>query len=657
MNDSSKRQPEKPICIGVLAHVDAGKTTLSEQLLYRAGVTRAPGRVDHGNTLLDTDEIERTRGITVFSNQAWFCWQGRRFTLMDTPGHADFAAETERTLSVLDMAVLVIDGSAPIPAHTAALFRLLSREYRVPTVLFVNKTDLAGYDETRALSQISQRLTPDFVRVENGAPDFEQLALLHDDFLESYLAGAATPQAAWRALGQRPGACPLMTGAALAGLGVEALLDALAQWAAALPSACQPDAPLKAWVYQVRHAANGERVAFLKITQGTLRPRDMFHFDGGTEKVNQIRLYQGERFTAVDAALPGDAVGVTGLLTPKCGQQLSDGGLSGEQARFRLTPVLSARVEPPKGIAPAQLLEKLRVLEDEDPLLGVGWDAAHGVVTVQVMGTVQTEVLAQVLQNRFGLAAQFLPPLVLYKETIASPVVGCGHYEPLRHYAEAHLRLAPAPRGSGIAFQSQCHVDDLPLNYQNLIRTHVFERAHKGVLTGSPLTDVQITLLSGRAHLKHTEGGDFREAVYRAIRQGLMKAQSVLLEPFYRFFITVPADCLGRVMTDVAALHGACEPPEPLGAEARIAGRGPVSTFMAYAAQLRASTHGRGVIQLQPDGYDLCHNPDEVLRELAYNCGADTQNPAGSVFCSHGAGYAVPWDEADGLMHLPVEAP
>ena len=406
----------------------------------------------------------------------------------------------------------------------------------------------------------------------------------------------------------------------------------------------------------MRHAANGERVTFLKIMQGTLRPRDTFRFGDSVEKVNQLRLYQGERFTAAGEALPGDAVGVTGLVTPKCGQQLANGTLGLERARFRFVPVLAARVEPPNGVAPAQLMEKLRILEDEDPLLGVSWDAAHSAVTVQVMGTVQTEVLAQVLENRFGLAVRFLPPLVLYKETIVSPVVGCGHYEPLRHYAEAHLRLEPAPRGSGVAFQSQCHVDVLPLNYQNLIRTHVFERAHKGVLTGSPLTDVRITLLSGKAHLKHTEGGDFREATYRAIRQGLMKAQSVLLEPFYRFSITVPADCLGRVMTEVAALCGACEPPEHLGGEVRIAGRGPVSTFMAYAAQLRASTHGRGAIQLQPDGYDLCYNPDEVIRELAYNCGADTPNPAGSVFCSHGAGYSVPWNEADGLMHLPVEA-
>lgn len=649
----------RPLAVGILAHVDAGKTTLSEQLLYRAGVTRAPGRVDHGDTLLDADEIERARGITVFSNQAWFSWQGQRFTLMDTPGHADFAAETERALSVLDMAVLVIDGTAAIPAHTASLFELLCRQYGVPCVLFVNKTDLAGYDEARVLSQIAARLTPGFVRIQNGVPDFEQLALLHDSFLETYLAGQATPQAAWRALAGRPGPCPLLTGAALAGLGVDALLDALVCLAGAMPEpgGMGPDAPFRAWVYQVRHAANGERVTFLKITQGTLRPRDVFRFGDSVEKVNQLRLYQGERFTTVEKALPGDAVGVTGLSATKCGQQLADGALGGERARWRFMPVLAARVEPPKGVAPAQLMEKLRILEDEDPLLGVSWDAAHGAVTVQVMGAVQTEVLAQVLQNRFGLSVRFLPPLVLYKETIAAPVVGCGHYEPLRHYAEAHLRLSPAPRGSGVSFQSQCHVDDLPLNFQNLIRTHVLERAHRGVLTGSPLTDVQITLLSGRAHLKHTEGGDFREATYRAVRQGLMKAQSVLLEPFYRFSITVPADCLGRVMTEVASLCGACEPPEHAGGEARIAGRGPVSTFMAYAAKLRAATHGRGNIQLQPDGYDLCHNPDEVIRELAYHCGADTQNPSGSVFCSHGAGYAVPWNEADGLMHLPVEAP
>lgn len=645
-----------PCTIGILAHVDAGKTTLSEQILYRTGVLRAPGRVDHGDTAMDTDEIERTRGITVFSNQAWFDLQGQRFTLMDTPGHADFAAETERALSVLDRAVLLIDGSADIPAHTAALFRLLTREHRVPTVLFVNKTDLVSYRKEYASQQIAAKLTDRTVDIANGTPDFEQLSMVDDAFCEAYLSGAATADMAWRTLSEHADICPVLRGAALSGVGVDALLGALLQLASHAPASHHmPDDMLRAAVYQVRHAANGERVTFLKIESGTLRPRDVFRFGDVTEKINQVRLYRGERFTLAEAATRGDVVGVTGLSTPVCGARLVGDTQSDTQTQRRFTPVLSARVEPPAGVAPAQLLAKLRILEDEDPMLHVGWDAAHGVVTVQVMGAVQTEVLTQVLANRFGMQARFFPPLVLYKETLAAPVVGCGHYEPLRHYAEAHLRLSPAPRGSGITFDSQCHVDTLALHYQNLIRTHVFEKAHKGVLTGSPLTDVHITLLSGRAHLKHTEGGDFREATYRAIRQGLMKGRCVLLEPFYRFTLTLPMDCLGRAMTDITSLFGSYDAPETIGGEVRLCGRGPVRTFMDYPTVLRACTHGKGDIQLEACGYDLCHNPNEVIEELAYDCGADTQNPTGSVFCSHGAGFAVNWDEADGYMHLEIE--
>jgi len=347
-------------------------------------------------------------------------------------------------------------------------------------------------------------------------------------------------------------------------------------------------------------------------------------------------------------------VAVTGLSSPKCGQRIQGDTLA-EGASFRTTPVLAARVEPPKGVAPAQLLEKLRILEDEEPMLGVSWDAAHGAVLVQIMGTVQTEVLSQVLLSRFGMQVTFLPPLVLYKETVSKPVVGCGHYEPLRHYAECHLLLEPGERGKGITFDSRCHVDDLPLPFQKLICSHVFERTHKGVLTGSPLTDVKVTLLSGKAHLKHTEGGDFRECVYRALRQGQMKGQNALLEPFYRFTFTLPMDSLGRAMTDITSMFGSYDAPEHLGEDVRITGRGPVRTFMDYPTVLRAYTHGKGGVQLQPDGYDLCHNPDEVIAEMAYDCGADVQNPTGSVFCSHGAGYYVNWDEADALMHLPVE--
>ena len=639
--------------LGILAHVDAGKTTLSEQILFRTGAIRSAGRVDHGDTALDTDAIERARGITVFSDQAWFELDGRRFTLMDTPGHVDFAAEAERALLALDMAVVLVDGGSGVQAHTSALFKL-TETYQVPTLFFINKIDLPSFDAKKIAAQMETRLSEACVYIRDGVPDAEQLAVLDDDFCERYLMGEASDADAWDSLAKlfaRRAAFPVLYGAALSGQGIEALLDALkrlAQWE-------EPSAEgLEALVYKVRREASGDRVVYLKLKSGTLHTRDAFRFGDAVEKVHQIRLYRGGSFITVDEAHAGDAVGVTGLAVPRCGDRIVGDGLA-EAASFHTTPVLAARVEPPAGVAPAMLLEKLRILEDEEPMLGVSWDAAHSAVTVQVMGTVQTEVLTQLMENRFGMKVTFLPPLVLYKETLAAPVVGCGHYEPLRHYAETHLLLSPAPRGSGMGFDSRCHVDDLTINYQSLIRSHVFERTHKGVLTGSPLTDVHVTLLSGKAHLKHTEGGDFRETVYRAIRQGLMKGQSVLLEPFYRFTFTVPQDCLGRVMTDVTSLFGSYDAPEMLGEDVRVSGRGPVRTFMDYPTTLRAFTHGKGSVQLQPDGYDLCHNPDEVIAEIGYDCGADTENSPGSVFCSHGAGYLVNWDEADSYMHLPVE--
>ncbi|MBP3647912.1 MAG: TetM/TetW/TetO/TetS family tetracycline resistance ribosomal protection protein [Clostridia bacterium] len=642
-----------PRTLGILAHVDAGKTTLSEQILYRTGAIRALGRVDHGDTALDTDLIERERGITVFSDQAWFDWNGRRFTLIDTPGHVDFAAEAERALTALDMAVLIVDGGSGVQAHTAALFEL-AQTYHVPTVLFVNKTDLPSYDADRLEKQLASRLNANFVEILQGAPDAEQLAVLDDAFCERYLMGETDENDAWQSLAalfaQRK-AFPVLKGAALSGQGVEELLSALERLAGDEKA---DDSVFDALVYKVRRETNGDRVVYLKIKSGTLRARDAFRFGDSVEKVHQIRLYRGASYTTCDEAHAGDTVGVTGLSTPRCGDRISGDTLR-DSLSMRITPVLSARVEPPQGVAPAVLLEKLRILEDEEPMLGVAWDAAHSAVTVQVMGTVQTEVLTQLMENRFGMKVRFLPPLVLYKETIASPVVGCGHYEPLRHYAETHLLLTPGKRGSGIDFDSRCHVDDLTINYQAQIRSHVFERVHKGVLTGSPLTDIHFSLLSGRAHLKHTEGGDFREATYRAIRQGLMKADCVLLEPFYRFVFTVPADCLGRAMTDITSMFGTYDAPEHLGDEVRISGRGPVRTFMDYPTALRAYTHGKGGVQLQPDGYDLCHNRDEVIAEIGYDCGADVQNSPGSVFCSHGAGFLVNWDEADSWMHLPVE--
>ena len=640
----------------VMAHVDAGKTTLCEQLLLASGALRRAGRVDHGDTALDVDPIERERGITVFSGQAWLAWQGRRLTLIDTPGHVDFASETARALTAADLCVLVVDGTARVDAHTAALFALAA-ERGLPTLLFLNKTDLPGFSLPDALQRLRERLAPQLVPVSDGAPDIDALSLLDDGFLERCLEGTPSTDDAWdtlAALFARRGAFPVLSGAALRGQGVSELLDAVARLSGALPEPPADGAP-EALVYQVRRDPSGERVCFLMVLAGTLRPRDAFDLPAGTEKIHQLRLYRGAAFTPANEARAGDVVGATGLTAPRCGDVLRPDGLAPSPAPAQ--PVLAVRVEPPEGTPPTRLMECLRLLEDEDPALCVAWDAEHACATVRVMGPVQIEVLARLLQERFGLDARLLPPHVLYRETIAAPAVGCGHYEPLRHYAEAHLLLSPGPRGSGVTFDSRCHVDDLPAPYQSLIRTHVLEREHRGVLTGAPLSDVRVTLLSGRAHLKHTEGGDFRQAVYRAIRQALMKAGCVLLEPYYRFSLTVPAEHVGRVMTDLAAMGADCGAPETQGACARLSGRGPVAALMDYPAALRALTHGEGEISLLPDGYDPCRDPAPAVQAAAYDPGADTDNPAGSVFCSHGAGYFVPWDEADALMHLPVEQP
>ena len=640
----------------VMAHVDAGKTTLCEQLLLASGALRRAGRVDHGDTALDVDPIERERGITVFSGQAWLAWQGRRLTLIDTPGHVDFASETARALTAADLCVLVVDGTARVDAHTASLFALAA-ERDLPTLLFLNKTDLPGFSLPDALQRLRERLAPQLVSVSDGAPDIDALSLLDDGFLERCLEGTPSTDDAWdtlAALFARRGAFPVLSGAALRGQGVSELLDAVARLSGALPEPPADGAP-EALVYQVRRDPSGERVCFLKVLAGTLRPRDAFDLPGGAEKIHQLRLYRGAAFTPANEARAGDVVGATGLTAPRCGDVLRPDGLTPSPAPAQ--PVLAVRVEPPEGTPPTRLMECLRLLEDEDPALCVAWDAEHACATVRVMGPVQIEVLARLLQDRFGLDARLLPPHVLYRETIAAPAVGCGHYEPLRHYAEAHLLLSPGPRGSGVTFDSRCHVDDLPAPYQSLIRTHVLEREHRGVLTGAPLSDVRVTLLSGRAHLKHTEGGDFRQAVYRAIRQALMKAGCVLLEPYYRFSLTVPAEHVGRVMTDLAAMGANCGAPETQGACARLSGRGPVAALMDYPAALRALTHGEGEISLLPDGYDPCRDPAPAVQAAAYDPGADTDNPASSVFCSHGAGYFVPWDEADALMHLPVEQP
>ena len=645
-------QRKRSFTIGILAHVDAGKTTLSEQILFRTGALRALGRVDKGDTAMDTDQIERERGITVFADQAVFEHKGRRYTLIDTPGHVDFAAEAERALAALDAAVLLVDSSGGVRPHAVMLARL-AKKWNVPVVLFLNKCDLASADPERAMEQAAQRLETELIPLP---ADPERIAEVDEEFLEKYLSGDFTDEDCRLALSRAfysGAAMPVLKGSAMTGEGVDALLDALHRL---LPEEFTQDGVLDAQVYKVRRDAKGKRVTFVRLTSGRLSPRDTFAFGDQVEKIHEIRIYRGNRYELADEALPGDAVGLTGLTVPRCGDRLQDAGgvktVTGSTV-FETQPALAAKVSALDGTNDSAMMEKLRLLEDEDPQLGVTYDVSTKEILVRVMGPVQLEILESLLLTRFGIRASFSPPRVLYKETIAEPVMGYGHYEPLRHYAETNLRMEPAPRGSGISFESECHVDDLTVNYQNLIRTHVFERAHRGVLTGAELTDVKVVLIAGRAHLKHTEGGDFREATYRAIRQGLMNAKSVLLEPYYRFEILVPSASSGRVMSDIPAMAGEFDPPETLGEDVRIRGRGPVATFADYSLALRSFTHGEGSAMFMMDGYDVCHNAEEVIAQAGYDPGADTEQPASSVFCSHGAGFNVPWNEAESWMHCP----
>lgn len=640
--------------IGILAHVDAGKTTLSEQILFRTGAVRALGRVDKGDTTLDSDQIERERGITVFSDQAVFEHGGHRYTLIDTPGHVDFAAEAERALSALDAAVLLVDSTSGVRPHAVMLARL-AKQRNVPLVLFLNKCDLPASNVERAVEQAKQRLECELVMMP---ADPERVAEIDEEFLELYLEGEASDEDCRQALIRafRAGdAVPVLSGSAMTGHGVEELLETLDMLMEDADEKLAEE-PLNAVVYKVRRDPKGKRAVYVKLRAGKLAPRDSFAFGDQVEKIHEIRVYRGTRYETVEEALPGDTVALTGLSVPVCGDKLCErDGVRTVAGRtvYETQPALAARVTALDGTNDTALMEKLRLLEDEDSQLGVTYDTSTKEILVRVMGPVQLEILEQLLKTRFGVKASFSPPRVLYKETIASPVMGYGHYEPLRHYAETNVRLEPAERGSGISFASECHVDNLTLNYQNLIRTHVFERAHRGVLAGAELTDVKVVLVAGRAHDKHTEGGDFREATYRAIRQGLMNAQNVLLEPFYRFEILVPSESSGRVMSDIPALAGTFDPPETLGSDVRIRGRGPVATFSDYSLSLRAFTHGEGSAVFCMDGYDVCHNADEVIERTGYDPGADIEQPASSVFCSHGAGFNVPWDEAESYMHCP----
>ena len=639
----------KQIVLGILAHVDSGKTTLSEAMLYRAGVTRRLGRVDHKDAFLDTDALEKARGITIFSKQALLTAGDTDITLLDTPGHVDFSTETERTLQVLDYAVLVVSGTDGVQSHTETLWRLL-RRYHVPTFVFVNKMDLPGMERQELLAQLNRRLGEGFVDFGAEQADRDEaLALCDENLMDRMLDAGQLQDADLIPAIARRHVFPCWFGAALKLEGVDALLDGLDRYTRPAPA-------LKAFgakVFKVSQDEQGARLTWLRVTGGELKVKAQLtgEADGEpwAEKANQLRLYSGAKYTLAEAIGPGQVCAVTGLTKARPGEGL---GAERDSDLPVLEPVLSYQVLLPEGTDVHAALGKLHRLEEEEPQLHVVWNETLGEIHVQLMGEIQLEVLRSLLAERFGLAVEFGPGGILYKETITEPMEGVGHYEPLRHYAEVHLKLEPLPRGSGMQFAADCREEVLDKNWQRLVLTHLEEKQHLGVLTGSPLTDVKITLIAGRAHLKHTEGGDFRQATYRAVRQGLMLAKSQLLEPWYAFRLEVPAENIGRAMSDIQRMEGTFDPPESGEETAVLTGFAPVSTMRSYPMEVVSYTRGRGHLSLTLDGYRPCHNAQEVIAAIGYEPEHDLDNPADSVFCAHGTGFVVPWDQVRSHMHV-----
>ncbi len=641
---------KKQLTMGILAHVDAGKTTLSEAMLYLSGAIRKLGRVDKKDAYLDTDAQERARGITIFSKQARFSWKEMGITLLDTPGHVDFSAEMERTLQVLDYAILVVSGANGVQGHTETLWKLLKRN-EIPTFLFVNKMDQPGTDKEVLLANIRERLSDcclDFCADWNE--DFyESLAMSEEELLEQYLeTGKISRGDIVRLITERK-LFPVYFGSALKVEGVEELLDALLTYTAERVYTEK----FGAKIFKISRDEQGNRLTHLKVTGGSLKVKDLL---SGTkdgeyweEKINQIRLYSGEKFEAVPEVTAGTICTVTGLSKTHPGQGLGEEAFS--EKPF-LEPVLTYQMVLPEGVNVNEVLGKLRQLEEEEPELHIVWDETVKELHVQLMGEVQIEIIKNILKERYNLEVTFGTGSIIYKETIASAAEGIGHYEPLRHYAEVHLLLEPGENGSGMTFFTNCSEDLLDKNWQRLIMTHLEERKHRGVLTGSEITDMRISVIGGKAHLKHTEGGDFRQSTYRAVRQGLMKAVSVLLEPMYEFRLEIPLENLGRAMTDVEKMFGKCNPPE-LGTEmAVVTGKAPVYTMRDYMMEVIAYSKGRGRLSCVPGGYAPCHNAEEIIADIGYDPEADLRNPTGSVFCAHGAGYYVPWDEVDAMAHV-----
>ena len=643
----------KRLVIGILAHVDSGKTTLSEAMLYRAGALRRLGRVDHRDAFLDTDALERSRGITIFSKQALLSLPEAELTLLDTPGHVDFSSEAERALQVMDYAILVISGTDGVQSHTETLWRLLER-YQVPVFVFINKLDLAGADRAARMDELRRRFGSGCVDL-SAAGSSDDLALCSEELFETITSGGTPDDAQLADAVARRELFPCFFGAALRLEGVDELLDALQRLTRPLPGRRE----FGARIFKVTRSDSGERLTWLKVTGGELkvkaelssRPDARRAWRG---KADQLRLYSGAKFSLVSTAEPGTVCAVTGLTDSYAGEGL---GFETDAAAPALEPVLRYRVLLPAGCDETAALRQLRELEQEDPMLHVVWDEHLGEVHLQLMGEVQLEILQSLIERRFGLRVEFDEGGILYKETISARVEGVGHYEPLRHYAEVHLLLEPGEPGSGIQLGSACREDSLAANWQRLILTHLAEKAHRGALTGAPLTDVKITLAAGRAHPKHTEGGDFRQATYRAVRQGLRTAAAqgacVLLEPWYEFSLRLPQESVGRALADMPRLHAEFEPPASEGDMALISGKAPVAALRGYAREVAAYTRGRGQLSCLPGGYAPCHNTDEVIAASGYDIDADTANTADSIFCSHGAGVLVRWDEVPEHMHIP----
>ncbi|WP_454969403.1 NYN domain-containing protein [Eubacterium sp.] len=636
----------KKIVVGILAHVDSGKTTLSEAMLYHSGTISKLGRVDSKNSFLDTFSLERSRGITIFSKQALLKYKDTDITLIDTPGHVDFSAETERTLQVLDYAILVISATDGVQSHTQTLWKLLAK-YKVPCFIFVNKTDLDGADKDIVLYQLKTKLSDSCV--DFTLPDDElneNIALCDDVLLEKYEEDSLGKQDVASAIKNRK-VFPCMFGSALKLDGVDAFMDLINDYT----EQPQYGSEFGAKVYKISED-KGQRLTMMKITGGTLKVKEILKSEKNIngEKVNQIRLYSGEKFTAVDEATAGTVCAVTGITFTNSGDGL---GVEDNSSMPVLTPVLTYTVNVPDGTDAHTVLSDMRILEAEDPQLKVEWDERYSEIHIKLMGDIQLEVLQTLFADRFGIEISFGKGSIIYKETIEEAVEGVGHFEPLRHYAEVHLLLKPGKRGSGLVFKTDCKEDVLDKNWQRLILTHLYEKTHIGVLTGSPITDMEIILKSGKAHPKHTEGGDFRQATYRAVRQGLRSAKSVLLEPYYDFVLEIPNENVGRAMSDIQLMHGTFNSPESDGEMSVLTGTAPVSSMCDYAGTVRQYSRGVGKLSCTLKGYEPCHNADEVIAEFDYNPDSDTDNTCDSVFCSKGAGYNVKWNEVKSHMHLP----